>query len=154
MKRSILAVVLAALISLQASPVNGGAFTFYLNMTKGCYSYTSPTQAEYPIEGSKYKTVFRGPCNQPHHIQVIYSATAKAKARTITETEVFNLCNREYKKALGVKPPTTIQDQIPYLRYYWPDAGLERLKYNNKVICYIHAADQTYDNYIQMVEQY
>lgn len=153
MKRVLIAALTFAL-ALNSQSAQAGAFTFYLNMTKGCYSYTSPTQADYPIEGSKYKTVFRGPCSEPHHIQVIYSAKTKAKSRTITELEVFNLCNREYKKALGYAPPTTIQDEKPYLRYYWPDAGLERLKYSNKVICYIHAADETYDNYLQMVEAY
>lgn len=145
------AIALALTTSVSAS---AGSFTFYLNMKPGCYSYTSPTVAQYPIEGSKYKTVYRNSCNDEHHIQVIYSAVTKAKARTITEAEVYKVCTTQYRKKLGVAAPTTIQDEIPYLRYYWPDAGLERLKYNNKVICYIHAADETYDNYMQMVEAY
>lgn len=144
----------ALLLTVNGSPASAGAFTFYLNMKPGCYSYNSPTSDTYPLEGAKYKTLFRGTCNSPHHLQVIFSGVVKAKSRTITEQEVLSYCRAQYKKRMGVTAPTTIRNDRPYLNYYWPDAGLERLKYSNKVVCYIHAADKTYDNYVAMVEEY
>lgn len=147
-------VLMAIFLATTSVPANAGAFTFYLNMKPGCYSFTSPTSDTYPLEGSKYKTVFRGSCTSPHHIQVIYAGIIKSKARTATEQEVLTFCRAQYRKHLGVSAPTTIRNDRPYLNYYWPDAGLERLKYSNKAICYIHAADKTYDNYVTMVEEY
>lgn len=152
--RAIAAVIAIGLGTAVSLPAQAGAFTFYLNMKPGCYSYTSPTLDTYPLEGSKYKTLFRGSCNAPHHLQVIFAGIVKAKARTATEDEVFALCKSKYKKHMGSAAPTTIQSSRPYLNYYWPDAGLERLKYSNKVVCYIHGADETYDNYVTLVEEY
>lgn len=130
------------------SPAQAGSSTFYLNAKPGCYSFTVPAEDAYPIEGSRYKLLFRTSCDAEHHIQVLYSGVLKTKGGvTATENQVYKACASYYKKVIGSNPPTVIQNSKPYLRYWWPDAGLETLKYNNKIICYVHAADKTYTNY-------
>jgi hypothetical protein len=148
---AIVAIVAAALV-FTGNPASAGSSTFYLNAKAGCYSFTVPAEDAYPIEGSRYKLLFRTDCEEEHHIQVVYSGVIKTKGGvTATETQVYKACATYYKKVIGSNPPTTIQNTKPYLRYWWPDAGLETLKYNNKIICYVHAADKTYSNYELLV---
>jgi hypothetical protein len=156
--RAVIAVFAAAcfaMVSLIISPAQAGQSTFYLNARPGCYSFTTPADDKYPIEGSRYKLLFRGSCDDDHHIQVIYSGPIKTKGgATATEEQVYAACAGYYRKVVGTTPPTTIQNKKPYLRYWWPDAGLETLKYNNKIVCYVHQADKTYTNYAIMIGGY
>jgi hypothetical protein len=136
-------------------PAEAGSSTFYLNSKAGCYSFTTPADAGYAIEGTRYKLLFRGSCDDDHHIQIIYSGPINTKnGATATETQVYKACETYYKKVVGTTPPTSIQNKKPYLRYWWPDAGLETLKYNNKIVCYVHQADKTYTNYAIMIGGY
>lgn len=145
------ALILSSSLFLGA-PAQAGASTFYLNAKAGCYNFTVPAEENYPIEGSRYKLIFRTSCDEEHHIQVIYAGVLKTKGKvTATETQVYKACSGYYKKVMGSNPPTVIQNSKPYLSYWWPDAGLETLKYNNKIICYLHAADRTYSNYVLTV---
>ncbi|MCX8530665.1 MAG: hypothetical protein ORN27_11470 [Rhodoluna sp.] len=132
-----------------------GQSTFYLNSKAGCYSFATPAEEGYAIEGSRYKLLFRGSCEDDHHIQIIYSGPIKTKnGATATEEQVYKACATYYKKVVGGNPPSTIQNKKPYLRYWWPDAGLETLKYNNKIVCYVHQSDKTYTNYAIMIGGY
>jgi hypothetical protein len=143
------------LTPLNLMPAEAGASTFYLNSKSGCYSFTTPAEEGYAIEGSRYKLLFRGSCDDDHHIQVIYSGPIKTKnGATATEEQVYRACATYYKKVVGTTPPTSIQSKKPYLRYWWPDAGLETLKYNNKIVCYVHQSDKTYTNYAIMIGGY
>lgn len=136
-------------------PASAGSSTFYLNSKPGCYSFTSPAAENYGIENTRYKLLFRGSCEADHHIQVIYSGSIKvAGGASASEQQVYKACATYYKKKIGSNPPTTVQSKKPYLRYWWPDAGLETLKYNNKIVCYLHQADSRYERYALMVGGY
>jgi hypothetical protein len=137
---------------IAAPSASAGSSTFYLNSKPGCYSFTSPTEENYAIENTRYKLLFRGSCAEDHHIQVIYSGVIKvAGGASASEQQVYKACAAYYKKKIGSNPPTTIQNKKPYLRYWWPDAGLETLKYSNKIVCYLHQADARYERYALMV---
>ena len=160
-KRFCLAAATAILVAtstlnpVNVSPAEAGLSTFYLNSKAGCYSFTTPAEEGYAIEGSRYKLLFRGSCEDDHHIQIIYSGLIKTKnGATATEEQVYKACAGYYKKVVGGAPPTTIQNKKPYLRYWWPDAGLDTLKYNNKIVCYVHQSDRNYENYAIMIGGY
>lgn len=149
------AALAATLSPVTLAPAEAGLSTFYLNSKPGCYSFTLPAEEGYGIEGTRYKLLFRGSCDEDHHIQIIYSGPIKTKnGATATEEQVYRACATYYKKVVGTTPPTTIQAKKPYLRYWWPDAGLETLKYNNKIVCYVHQSDNTYTNYAIMIGGY
>jgi hypothetical protein len=150
-----LAAIITTLSPVALTPAEAGLSTFYLNSKAGCYSFTTPAEEGYGIESTRYKLLFRGSCDEDHHIQVIYSGPIKTKnGVTATEEQVYRACASYYKKVVGTTPPTTIQNKKPYLRYWWPDAGLETLKYNNKIVCYVHQSDKTYTNYAIMIGGY
>jgi hypothetical protein len=147
--------IAATLNPLTIAPAEAGLSTFYLNSKAGCYSFTTPAEEGYAIEGTRYKLLFRGSCEDDHHLQIIYSGPIKTKSgATATEEQVYKTCATYYKKVVGGTPPTTIQNKKPYLRYWWPDAGLETLKYNNKIVCYVHQSDRNYENYAIMIGGY
>lgn len=152
---AIIGALATSLTPLATNAAEAGLSTFYLNSKPGCYSFTVPADDQYPIEGSRYKLLFRGSCDDDHQIQIIYSGPIKTKnGATATEEQVYRACTTYYKKVVGTTPPTSIQNKKPYLRYWWPDAGLETLKYNNKIVCYVHQADKNYTNYAIMVGGY
>jgi hypothetical protein len=156
-RRALAAISSVALMAtlFVATPAQAGSSTFYLNVKKGCYSFTNPAEDGYAIEGTRYKIMFRTDCAQDHHVQVIYVGNIKTKnGATATETQVYKLCASYYKKLIKVNPPTSITDAIPYIGYFWPDAGLETLKYTNKVVCYLHHADDQYEAYQLIAGEY
>ena len=123
---------------------------FYLDLKKGCYSYTSDGKGMYLIDTPNYKRLYKSTCMASHHIEVIWSGKIKTSStnKVPTDAEVSRTCASKYESVMGYSAPLNIVDETPYLRWFYADPGAEGKKYGSKVICYIHLADNTYTNYV------
>jgi hypothetical protein len=125
---------------------------FYLDLKKGCYSYTSNGKGMYLIDSPNYKRLFKSTCAAAHHIEVIWAGKIKTSSanKVPTDAEVTGTCTAKYESVMGYSAPQEIVDDTPYLRWFYADAGAEGKKYGSKVICYLHLSDETYSNYLSV----
>lgn len=123
---------------------------FYLDLKKGCYSYTKNGKGYYPIETSNYKRLYKSTCRASHHFEVIWKGKIKTSSskNAPTEAEVSRTCDFHYENVMGYSAPSEIISDTPYLRWFYADPGAETKKYGSTVVCLIHLADDTYTNFL------
>lgn len=151
--KRILVASLTLILSMSLmSPAAANEAVFYLDLSKGCYSYTKNGKGTFPIESTRYKNLFKTSCNKPHHVEVFFAGNVKTKNNAMlpTQEDVQKVCVAKYKKKFGKEAPRQIVSNTPYLRWFFADAGAENRKYGTKGICFAHLADSTYSNYISV----
>ena len=151
--KKILGITLVTFLSFSlASPALANESVFYLDLKKGCYSYTKNGKGTFPVDSPRYKNLFTSTCNKPHHVEVFFAGNIKTanNAKLPTQADAQKACVSRYKKKFGYNPPTQIVPNTPYLRWFFADAGVENKKYGTKTVCLAHYADNTYSNYISV----
>jgi hypothetical protein len=135
------------LAGLNIAPAHGASTTFYLNLkVNSCYSFTKAGTKPVSIDNN-IKALFPVSCKKPHHIQVIKAAQVPSSNSLLTQDEMSAYCSAAYNKKFGVPAPTSIANNAIYLRWYFPDAGVETRKYKKKGICLVHKSDANYSVY-------
>ena len=135
---------------LNVAPAHGSSTTFYLYLkTNTCYSFTKNGSNPVSIDNN-VKALFAVSCSKPHHIQVIKAGQVSSTNSTLTQGDMSAYCSAAYKKKFGVEAPSSITNNAIYLRWFFPDAGIETKKYKKKGICLVHKSDQNYSVYSVM----
>lgn len=138
---------------LTVAPAYGKATTFYLNLKANtCYSFTKNGSKPISIEND-VKALYAVSCSKPHHIEVIRAAQVSTPNSLPTQDEMSSFCSAAYKSKFGFAPPSAIADNAIYLRWFFPDAGLEAKKYKKKGICLVHKSDANYSIYSVLREK-
>ena len=152
MKKFRLLILTFALVLVIPSNSFAASKVFYLDLKKGCYSYSSNGKGMYLIGSPNYKRLFKSSCAAAHHIEVIWAGKIKTSSanKVPTDAEVTRTCTAKYESVMGYSAPQEIIDDTPYLQFFYADAGAEGKKYGSKVICYLHLADDTYSNYLSV----
>jgi hypothetical protein len=146
--KKLFAVGIAIIIGgLNVAPAHGASTTFYLKLkANSCYSFTKTGANPVSIEND-VKALYRVSCKKPHHIQVIKSAQVPSSNALLTQDDMDNYCSAAYRNKFGKPAPTSITKRAVYLRWFFPDAGVEARKYKKKGICLVHKSDSNYSVY-------
>ena len=127
-----------------ALPANAASTTFYLSLKANtCYSYTKTGAKPAPIS-SNSKSMYAVPCTSPHHFQVIKVGQVPSANATLTQGDVDAFCSAAYVAIYKSKPVEVIKAGARYLRWFYPDPGIETAKYKKLGICIVHKSDTKY----------
>jgi len=153
MRRNIASFLLSIfLVSLFTPSAFAATKVFYLDLKKGCYSYTANGKGTFSFDSKNYKRLFKSTCMASHHIEVIWAGKIKTSSPIglPTAAEVSRTCGAKYETLMGYSAPEEIVEDTPYISWFYADPGAENKKYGSKVICFIHLADKTYSNFISV----
>lgn len=132
---------------LNVAPAHGSSTTFYLNLKANtCYSFTKKGSNPVSIDNN-VKALYAVSCSKAHHIEVIKVGQVSSANATLTQDDMSAYCSAAYKSKYGVEPPSAIANNAIYLRWFFPDAGIETKKYKKKGICLVHKSDENYSVY-------
>ena len=143
--------IIAGLVSLlsvsSVLPAQAASTTFYLNLkANSCYSFTKSGTKPASIE-TDLKKMYAVSCSKPHHFEVIKAGQVPSEGALLTQEDMSAYCTAAYLKKFGKEAPYEISEGAIYLRWYFPDAGLETKKYKKKGICIVHKSDANYSVY-------
>lgn len=153
--------------------------TFYLDVQKDhCYIFSGyPDDSRVPIEkdDEEYKRLKEVACKAPHHFKVLDVARlpyidfrvigpkgdvttslrdeGDATYVTLNTQVVRDHCVEVFRATTGKAPQADITSGATYMRWFYPDSGMERHRYHGTTVCYLHKADDRYENYVLMQEQ-
>lgn len=147
MKKLITLGMLLILSSMTISPAQAASSTFYLKLkANSCYSFTKTGTKPASIELSE-KNMYAVSCSKPHHFEVIRTGQVPAKSGVLTQEDMSAYCGAAFSKKFGKAAPSEITEGAIYLRWFFPDAGLETKKYKNQGVCIAHKSDSNYSVY-------
>lgn len=139
--------MLLMLSAMSIAPAQAVSSTFYLKLkANSCYSFTQTGSKPASIELSA-KNMFAVSCTKPHHFEVIKTGQVPAASGTLTQEDMSTYCSAAYSKKFGKAAPSEITEGAIYLRWFFPDAGLESKKYKNQGVCIVHKSDSNYSVY-------
>lgn len=147
------------------SPSEEGSATaassvFYMEAAEGgCYAYSEEPTQNYLIGSDTYKEFYSVDCFGPHHFEVFHvtDVPEEEAPKGLTQKIAEKVCAPAYVATFGQPSPLRIlspeeQAGTPYLRWFFPDKGLEDKRYPGRVVCYVHTSDPEYAEYTLITE--
>ena len=126
--------------------------TFYLELKIGCYAANKAPTKPSKWTDTNYKTLYSTSCTAPHHYEVFYTGTIKAKdlSSDAAKKEAGMACDDAAVNTLtGQK---NLPSSLTY-GYFFPDPGAEEKKYGKRIICFFRVADPKDDNYTLSIKR-
>ena len=126
--------------------------TFYLELKTGCYAANKAPTKPSKWTDTNYKTLYSTSCIAPHHYEVFFTGTIKAKdlASDAAKKEAGMACDDAAVSTLtGQK---NLPSSLTY-GYFFPDPGAEEKKYGKRIICFFRVADPKDDNYTLSIKR-
>lgn len=126
--------------------------TFYLELKTGCYAANKAPTKPSKWTDTNYKTLYSTSCTAPHHYEVFYTGTIKAKdlSSDAAKKEAGMACDDAAVNTL------TGQKDLPQsltYGYFFPDPGAEEKKYGKRIICFFRVADPKNDKYTLSIKR-
>ena len=126
--------------------------TFYLELKLGCYAANKAPNKPSKWTDTNYKTLYSTSCTAPHHYEVFYTGTIKAKdlSSDAAKKEAGQACDNA-----AISTLTGQKDLPPSLTYgyFFPDPGAEEKKYGKRIICFFRVADPKNDKYTLSIKR-
>lgn len=114
---------------------------FYLDLTPGCYSYTTNATSAYPFEFTA-KEMYGKNCSEPHHFEVFAALTLSEfdAVNNLGQNDAEFACSAAYEQRFKSPVPREVLTpaqlmRTPYLIWYFPDDGLEASQFPGKLVC-------------------
>jgi hypothetical protein len=124
-----------------------------------CYAYTEEPTGSYFIGAGNYKEFFSVDCFAPHHFEVfrVEDVPPEKAPKGLTQKIAEDVCAPAYIATFGQRSPVEIispeaQMTNPYLRWFFPDKGLEAKQYPGRVVCLAHTSDPQYAEFTLISE--
>jgi hypothetical protein len=126
--------------------------TFYLELRTGCYAANKAPNKPSLWTDTNYKTLYSTSCTAPHHYEVFFTGTIKAKdlSSDAAKKEAGIACDNAAVSTL------TGQKDLPQsltYGYFFPDPGAEEKKYGKRIICFFRVADPKNDKYTLSIKR-
>jgi hypothetical protein len=138
------------LILVSSTSAYAATKVFYLDLKRGCYSYTPNGKGKFLVTDINYKYLYKSNCKSSHHVEVIWAGKIRPAdgSSSPTQEDAYGVCDDKYFRVMGFYAPTETPTSDPYLRWFFADAGKENRKFGAKVICLIGKSDNSWDYYV------